>query len=254
MPRRARDIIPNTPHHITQRGHNRLSVFAERVDYEYFLGNLFEWKELLDLKLHAWCLMTNHVHLIVEPGENPDNVGALMRRIAGRQTRWVNKLEGRTGTLWGGRYHASPIQTHRYLLGCSRYIELNPVRAKMTARPEDYEWSSYRAKIGLAEEPGLDLDGCYLGLGRDRSAQQSAYAAFVGSGISEQEYALIHNGIQRNQLTGDQSFVDEIERRIGKRIEPRGHGRPRRHNARRGKSGTPPLAQSLCGHLADNES
>ena len=227
MPRKARIILANTPHHITQRGHNRRSVFAEARDYEYYLRNLFEWKDALGIKLFGWCLMTNHVHLILQPGVDTETVGVAMRRVAGRQTRFVNALERRSGTLWDGRYHASPIQTETYLLRCARYVELNPVRAKMALRAEDYEWSSYRAKVGLSEEDGLDLDPCYLALGASQVERAKAYAGFVDAGVSADEYELIHHAARRNQLTGDGTFVDEVERRIGARVEFRGPGRPR---------------------------
>ncbi len=99
MPRTARLLIPHTPHHIVQRGHNRASVFATDDDYAYYLDALQHWKLLLGVKVYAFCLMTNHVHLILEPAEDTTTIGKLMRRLAGRQTRWVNSLEGRCGTL-----------------------------------------------------------------------------------------------------------------------------------------------------------
>ena len=100
MPRKARVVVPNTPHHIIQRGHNKQVVFVERQDYHYYLQNLREWKEKLGCKLYAYCLMTNHIHLIVDPGEDIDNLALLMKRVTARQTRLVNYLEKRTGSLW----------------------------------------------------------------------------------------------------------------------------------------------------------
>jgi len=103
MPRTARLVVPDHPHHIIHRGHNRQPVFVSDDDYRYYLDNLLEWKTKLKCRLYAYCLMTNHVHLIVDPGENEVNLAKLMKRVAGRQTRYVNKLEKRTGTLWEGR-------------------------------------------------------------------------------------------------------------------------------------------------------
>lgn len=97
MPRRARVIVPDTPHHIVQRGHNRCAVFVEDQDYKYYLNNLRKFKEELEVKVYAWCLMTNHVHLILDPGSNAKSIGLLMKRLAARQTRNVNKYERRTG-------------------------------------------------------------------------------------------------------------------------------------------------------------
>lgn len=147
MPRKARVIVTNLPHHIVQRGHNRNAVFVEHHDYQYYLESLREWKTALGIKVYAWCLMTNHVHLILDPGEDRHAIGLLMKRMAGRQTRYVNREEGRSGTLWEGRYKASAIQTDRYLLQCCRYIELNPVKAALVSRAEMYAWSSYRARV-----------------------------------------------------------------------------------------------------------
>jgi putative transposase len=106
--------------------------------------------------------MTNHVHLIVDPGADAMNLSLLMKRLAGRHTRRINRLERRTGTSWEGRFKCSPFESDRYLLACTRYVDLNPVRAKMVAAPEDYRWSSYRARIGLAECDWLDADRSML--------------------------------------------------------------------------------------------
>ena len=100
------------------------------------------WKQDLGCKVYAFCLMTNHVHLLVDPGESQENLALLMKRVAGKYTRFVNREESRSGTVWDGRYKSSPIETDRYLLACSRYIELNPVRAGIVAAPQQYRWSS----------------------------------------------------------------------------------------------------------------
>ena len=233
MPRKARVVVPNTPHHIVQRGHNRQVVFVERQDYHYYLQNLREWKEKLTCKIYAYCLMTNHIHLIVDPGEDPDNLALLMKRVTGRQTRLVNYLEKRTGSLWEGRYKSSPIETNEYLLACCRYVEMNPVRAGMVDIPEQYDWSSYRAKVGMAENDMLDMDPVYLGLGETAEKRRVRYAEWVHADIPKHEINLIRNALQRGQLTGNPRFVDEVERKTGQRIEMRGQGRPTK-NERKG--------------------
>lgn len=122
MPRKARVLVPQCPHHIVQRGHNRKAVFIADEDYQYYLQNLKEWKSELNIKLYAWCLMTNHIHLIVEPLNKAMGLSLLMKQINGRQSVYVNKLEQRSGSLWEGRYKASPIQRDTYLLSCLRYV------------------------------------------------------------------------------------------------------------------------------------
>ena len=129
MPRSARIILPSTPHHIVQRGHNRQTVFVSDEDYNYYRENLIEFKCEYDCRIYAYCLMTNHVHLIVDPRKKPESLSLLMKRVAGRQTRYVNKLEKRTGSLWEGRFKSSLICSKDYLPACCRYIELNPLRA-----------------------------------------------------------------------------------------------------------------------------
>ena len=156
MPRLSRIILPNQPHHIIQRGHNKQDVFLSEDDYRYYLENLNDWKQRLGCKIYAYCLMTNHGHLIIDPGSKATSLSLLMKRVAGRQTRYVNRRYRRTGTLWEGRYKSSPIETDAYLLACCRYVELNPVRAHIVRLPEQYQWSSYRSKVGLAEWSGLD--------------------------------------------------------------------------------------------------
>ncbi len=147
-----------------------------------------------------------------------------MKRLAGRQTRYVNKQECRTGSLWEGRFKSSPIQTNNYLLRCCRYVELNPVKAGMVKRAEDYRWSSFRSKVGLEVSAILDPDPHY----QEMSAPEQLYRQFVEQGIPVEEQRFIHDRVQRNGLTGGSAFTDEIEFRTGLRIEHRLPGRPRK--------------------------
>jgi len=195
-------------------------------DYLYYLDNLNEWKTKLQCKLYAYCLMTNHVHLILDPGEKEDNLAKLMKRVAGRQTRYVNKLEKRTGTLWEGRYKSSPISADSYLMACSRYIELNPVRACLADHPENYQWSSYAEKTG-GNHSMVDADPFYLGLSDDVVKRKVKYEEWVLSAIPEGEWDLIRSATQRGQLTGGSKFYDLVAERLGQRIEARKPGRPR---------------------------
>lgn len=220
--------MPNYPHHIIQRGHNKQVVFASDEDYLYYLENLKEWKTELGCKIYAYCLMTNHVHLIVNPGKEIENLALLMKRVAGRQTRYVNKMEGRSGTLWEGRYKSSPIKMNEYLLTCCRYVELNPVRAKIVDEPEKYKWSSYRHKIGIEKTNLVDIDPCYMGLGITEKEREKRYRKWVYETIPDGEWDMIRKAVQRCQLTGGSRFIEEVDKKIGRRIEFRGQGRPRK--------------------------
>ncbi|MCL4790473.1 MAG: transposase [Gammaproteobacteria bacterium] len=226
MGRPPRLLLPGFPHHIVQRGHNRNAVFVEAGDYAYYLANLQEWKQRYEVEVHAWCLMTNHVHLVLTPRQQQKGISALMRRLAGRQSRYVNRLERRLGTLWCGRFHSSVIDTDAYLLACLRYVELNPVRAGMVDHPADYAWSSHRERMGLAPAALLDADPVTVLLGESIERRRQAYAQYLGTAADKAEVELIRSSVQRNQLTGSGGFVSEIEQRTGLRIENRGRGRP----------------------------
>ena len=153
MARSPRLVLADWPHHVIQRGHNRQPVFRSPDDFQAYLANLEEWKYTLGCRVYAYFLITNHVHLVIDPGPKAASLAILMKRVAGRYTRLINRQAGRTGTLWEGRYKSSPIETDTYLLACCRYIELNPVRASVVDRPENYPWSSYRTHVGLDAVP-----------------------------------------------------------------------------------------------------
>lgn len=212
--------------HIVQRGHDRKSVFATDKDYLFYLANLQERAVELGVKIFSYCLMTNHVHLILAPGEHPDGISGLIKTVAARQTRYVNKREGRTGTLWEGRFKASLIDTDNYLLACHRYVDLNPIRAFMVGAPSDYRWSSYRYLSGDKSDDWLTPSPAYLALGQTASARAKAYRQFVRSDIADDELSTIRGALQRNQVTGTDLFRQQIERRIGRRISARSQGRP----------------------------
>jgi putative transposase len=172
--------------------------------------------------------MTNHVHLIVDPGRNPDSLALLMKRVAGRQTRYVNKLEGRSGSLWEGRYKSSIIATEEYLPACCRYIELNPLRAGMVADPAQYQWSSYGAKVFGKRDPVVDLPSFYMALGDTEQERWKAYKEYVFGTVPEYETKLIREALQRGQLTGSERFQGEIEKKLGIRISNKKQGRPKK--------------------------
>jgi putative transposase len=198
---------------VVQRGHNRNVVFVEDDDYRHYIDTLAEWATAFGVRVHAYCLMTNHVHLLLEP-ETTCALGALMKRLAGRQTRYRNRLERRSGTLWEGRYRSSIVDAESYLGACIRYIELNPVRAGMVSDPFDYPWSSCRAHAGL-ESPDWLVQGAGTAID---------HGGFLWSGLSEESLTLIREAVNRGQLTGDHRFVDEVEAALGRRIERRSPG------------------------------
>jgi putative transposase len=151
-----------------------------------------------------------------------------MKRVAGRQTRYANTREGRSGSLWEGRFKSSIISTAEYLPACCRYIELNTLRAGMVADPRDYRWSSYRCKAEGSTDQTVDFDTSYLTLGKNKRDRQTAYVQYVCDTIPEAEITLIRDALQRGQLTGSERFRQEISQRLGIRISNKGPGRPRK--------------------------
>ncbi len=229
MPRSARILVANFPHHIVQRGHNRQAVFAGDDDYNYYRENLTFFKREFGCKIYAYCLMTNHIHLVVDPGDNPESISLLMKRVAGRQTRYVNKLEQRTGSIWEGRFKSSIISTKEYLPACCRYIELNPLRAGMVVDLSEYKWSSYLCKVEGEKDSVVDFSPSYLALGNSISEKQQVYSDYLTETIPDYELKLIREALQRGQVTGGDRFRQEISNRLGIRMSNKGPGRPRKN-------------------------
>jgi putative transposase len=147
MPRKPRLFFPNQPVHIVKRGHNRDPIAARKTDYQYFVECLASACHEYGVALHAWVLMTNHIHLLASPATE-ESIPKMMQWLGGHYARYFNRCYRRTGSVWEGRYKTSLIDSDNYLLKCYRYIELNPVRAGMVNHPGQYPWSSYRENTG----------------------------------------------------------------------------------------------------------
>jgi len=228
MPRHPRLFLTGLPMHIVQRGHDRQPVFRDTQDFMYYFDNLSEAGETYDVSIHAYCLMTNHVHLLVSPGEPPDGISWFMRLLAARQTRYANRKLKRTGTLWEGRFKASPIDSSAYMLACYRYIELNPVRAGIVGRPSDYRWSSYRHHVGSDLVDWLDTHSEYEALGTTPETRQATYRAFVSAAIDEPEHIRIRTAVNRNQVTGSALFRRRLAREVDRTLSAAAPGRPQK--------------------------
>lgn len=228
MPRQARLILPDMPHHILQRGHNSQMVFSSDEDFLYYKRNLLKFKEEFGCKIYAYCLMGNHVHLVVNPGQNTESLSLLMKRVAGRQTRHINKLTKRSGSLWEGRFKSSVISSREYLLACCRYIELNPLRAAIVNDPGDYPWSSYICKANGITDKIVDLPHHYKALGNTKEERQIAYREYISQSIPKEEMQCIRKAVHRNQLTGSSKFYKLVEKKYGIYVSDRGPGRPKK--------------------------
>jgi putative transposase len=175
--------------------------------------------------------MSNHVHLMLDPGERPENLSLLMKRLAGRHSRRLNRLHGWSGSLWEGRFRCSPIDTDRYLLACGRYIDQNPVRARIVNRIEDYAWSSYRARAGLVECEWLDPDPAILDLAGTAERRFETYRRLAAVACRKDELELIRGALHRNQLTGQAEFAATVFDEFGVEVSARAPGRPARRGS-----------------------
>jgi putative transposase len=151
MPRIARLVFPDVAIHVIQRGNNRSACFVGVPDYRAYLRYLRVYAARFGCAIHAYCLMTNHVHLLLTP-DTPNSCAQLMQRLGQCYVQTFNRAHGRSGTLWEGRFHSCLVPTEAYVLACHRYIELNPVRAGMVSAPEHYPWSSFAANASGRED------------------------------------------------------------------------------------------------------
>lgn len=225
MARLPRPDFVGIPQHVVQRGNNRLPCFLDDEDRQRYLQCLLDALARFDCRLHAYVLMDNHVHLLLTPDE-AGGVSRLMHTFARNYAGLFNRRHGRTGTLWEGRYKACLVDSDGYFLACSRYIELNPVRAWIAAEPTEYPWSSCRANAGGVFDPLLTPHGCYLALGSDRSVREAAYRHLFDEALPAALVAEIRQYLQQQKALGSDRFRAWVEARTGRFATARPPGRP----------------------------
>ena len=225
MPRRARLSLPGVPWHIIQRGNNRSACFHAEADYQFYLHYLKEFAEKFGCAVHAFVLMTNHVHLLLTPAR-ADSAGLLMKHLGQRYVQYINRTYRRSGTLWEGRFRSCLTQSEAYVLACYRYIELNPVRAAMVLKPQDYRWSSYHAN-GLGKASTLITPHAeYQRLGRTDIERRAAYRALFRAQIDAALVEEIRGATNGNFVLGSKRFQSEVETALGRRVTRGVAGRP----------------------------
>jgi len=226
MPRRTRMYMPGFPYHVAQRGNNREACFLEAENYQFYLRLWHEVSQRYGVAVHAYCLMTNHIHFLVTP-EHEGSVSTTMKVVGSRYAQYINKRYRRTGTLWEGRHRASLVQSARYLLTCYRYIELNPVRAGMVKRPEEYRWSSYR--LNAWGDPGwLTQHTEYRRLGGTSDARRRAYRDLLKERLDDGDLHLLRKAAHYCQPVADDRFRRQIEKKYGLPVGQMKRGRPRK--------------------------
>ena len=227
MPRRARLALSGVPLHLIQRGNNRQACFFGDEDYRFYLEWLAEHAGKTGCRIHAYVLMTNHVHLLLS-ADQPGGPGALMKALGQRYVQYVNRLYRRSGTLWEGRFRSCPIQQEAYLLACQRYIEMNPVRAGMVAHPGEYRWSSYRANEQGERDALVSSHALYNGLGSDTAGRLAAYRELFRYELEPGVVDEIRRATNGNFLLGSERFAADVAATLGRRVLPGKSGRPRK--------------------------
>lgn len=186
MPRMARIVWENGLYHITSRGNNRQQAFRRVKDFEKYLELIRHYKEKFKFKLYAYALMINHVHLLLETS-CLGSISQIMKPLSQRYAFWHNRRYEKCGHLWDGRFHSDIVDTDSYLLECTRYIELNPVRSKLVTDPKDYKWTSYAAHAFGHDCPILDTHPIFKEFGRTDCQIRKNYIKFVRDGLGDRQ-------------------------------------------------------------------
>lgn len=217
MPRQARLRIAGIPLHVVQRGNNRMPCFFHDQDYQLYLGLLGEMGSRFGCDIHAYVLMTNHVHLLATPRE-AESISNMMKHVGQRYVQFVNRHRSRTGSLWEGRFRSSLIDSETYFLRCQRYVELNPVRAGMVGAPAQYKWSSHRENASGSPGQFLVAHEQYLGFGDDPPERRVAYVEWVNGRPEPGETQEIRDAVNGGFPLGSAKFLEYLEKSFGRAV------------------------------------
>ncbi len=226
MPRKPRFQLPGVPQHVIQRGNNREPCFYTEADYHRYLDDLNTALQSNQCKLHAYVLMTNHVHLLITP-QTEYGISHTMQDTGRKYVQYINRTYRRSGTLWEGRYKASLVDSDAYLLTCMRYIEMNPVRAGMVVHPGEYQWSSYTANATGEACLLVSPHTLYLQLGDDVTERLLAYRELFCHSVDETQLHQLREALNQELVLGREDFKNRIEQMTRRQVRRRKDGRPR---------------------------
>jgi putative transposase len=219
MSRLPRFFAPGYPLHIVQRGNNRATTFHCDRDRLFYLELLAKAAAEYGLKVHAYALMSNHVHVLATP-LRPDSAARTMQAVGRGYVRWFNLKYERSGTLWEGRYRATIVDTEHYLVICHKYVEFNSVRAHLVGTPDQYRWSSFRANALGTLDPLLTPHPFYIGLGLDGASRQRAYRRLMAEPLDDNQLCTIRAATNGGWALGNEAFLIHIEGATGRRAAP----------------------------------
>lgn len=229
MARLPRFILPGHPQHVIVRGNNRSPIFNADEDYHFYLDKLQDAARKHQCDIHAYVLMTNHVHLLVTPHAD-DGISRMIQMLGRYYVQYFNYTYRRSGTLWEGRYKACLIDSDTYALTCYRYIELNPVRANMVAHPADYPWSSYRGNALGISDALLTPHPLFLALGASTEDRQAAYRELFNAHIEDKTLEEVRASINKAWVLGSEHFMSLIAAQLNRRASPLPKGGNRKSN------------------------
>ena len=225
MARLPRLVLPNHPHHIIQEGNDRQLIFREDEDYQRFLGWLKESAREFKVAIHAYVLMPNHLHLLASPSTE-EGLARMMQRVGRYYVPWFNQKYARLGGLFRGRFKTSLIDSDRYFMMCSRYIEFNPVRNGVVSDPTDYRWSSYAHHAGVRQDSLITDHALYWGLGNTPFQREAAYIELARHPLSATELESINQAVLRGWPLGSDAFKTQLELKAKRQVLPAKRGRP----------------------------
>jgi len=226
MPRKPRFNLIGVPQHVIQRGNNREPCFFSESDYYRYLEDLKTAAAKFNCRIHAYVLMTNHVHMLVTPMAE-HAVSEMMQSLGRRYVRYINKEYMRSGTLWEGRFKSSLIDSEKYLLTCMQYIELNPVRAAMVEHPAEYRWSSYQFNAQSKTNQLLEPHPVYTRLGATKEERNVVYRELFGQQMGKDIVHDIRDALNHVLVLDRSYFKEKIEQITQRQTEMGQPGRPR---------------------------
>lgn len=219
MPRSLRLILPCIAVHIIQRGNNRAACFRSESDYLVYLSHLRQLSDKYDCAVHAYCLMTNHVHLLMTPSGDGACTG-LMRDLGQRYVQYFNREHERTGTLWEGRFRSCVAESSRYVLACHRYIELNPVRSGMVEHPSGYLWSSHAVNAGIRSDNFVKPHPDVEALAADPANRYAAYQNLFVERLDPLLVQNIRDATNAGYPLASDTFKASVLEPLGWKMEP----------------------------------
>ncbi len=225
MARLPRLVVPQQPHHIIQRGHDQQCIFRDGPDHIAFLGWLREGAKHFGVAIHAYALMPDHIHILATPAYE-EGLARMMQWIGRHYVPWFNQKYGRSGTLWQGRYRATVIDAEQYFMICSRYIELNAVRAGLVVEASDYLWSSYMHHVGTKPDALITDHSLYWALGNTPFDREMAYKKLAEQPLSEEEIRAVSDATVKGWALGSDEFKIALEKSSNRRVSPAKRGRP----------------------------